>query len=309
MPADTDMPDPETIVTQADFSRALRALRERAGLTIREIAKASGMPSSTVGDYFSGRHLPIGPGLLLPVLRACGDADAGRAAAWKAALARVRRPPGRRPGTPYRGLARFEREHARWFSGREDITELLAAMAAEPSGLPLMLVGPSGAGKSSLLRAGLLPRLPGAGAPAAAGPVPAGGGQVLVFEPTPDPAADFRARLAPLAGGEGRVTVIVDQFEAVFTQCEDEEKQREFIRIVCDLARGTLVILALRAGFYDHAIRHPGLAAALQQRQVVLGPMSPGQLRRAITRPGGAAPGARNRPRCHGGVTFRGPAV
>ena len=30
----------------------------RAGLTVREVAKRSGIPVSTAGDYFSGRHLP-----------------------------------------------------------------------------------------------------------------------------------------------------------------------------------------------------------------------------------------------------------
>ena len=86
-------------------------------------------------------------------------------ARWKSALQRARRPPGRRPGgaeAPYRGLARFEREDARWFFGREDVTDLLAVtLADEDRPLPLVLVGPSGAGKSSVLRAGLIPRLAG----------------------------------------------------------------------------------------------------------------------------------------------------
>ena len=50
------------------------------------------------------------------------------------ALQRAKRPPGRRPGgadAPYRGLAKFEREDSRWFFGREDVTDLLAAMADE----------------------------------------------------------------------------------------------------------------------------------------------------------------------------------
>ena len=94
------------------------------------------------------------------------------------AVQRARRPPGRRPGgadAPYRGLARFEPEDARWFFGREDVTDLLAGLADEEEPLPLVLVGASGAGKSSLLRAGLMPRLTGpvgllepAGAPLAA---------------------------------------------------------------------------------------------------------------------------------------------
>ena len=51
------------------------------------------------------------------------------------------------------------------------------------------------------------------------------------------------------------------------------------------LAKAALVILALRADFYTHALRYPGLAAALQSRHVVLGPMTAEQVRRAITEP------------------------
>jgi transcriptional regulator with XRE-family HTH domain len=212
----------EQIECQPDFERELTALRERAGLRIREVGRLSGIPVSTVGDYFSGRHLPADRQQLIRILEVCGETDPDRIAWWEAALQRVRRLPGRRTGTPYRGLARFERQDARWFFGREDVTEQLVALAAESAALPLVLGGPSGAGKSSLLRAGLLPRLSELAevAPEIAGPV-------IVLEPTATPVADLKARLAELAvrpnGAEGgRPAVIVDQFEAVFTQCRDE---------------------------------------------------------------------------------------
>jgi WD40 repeat protein/transcriptional regulator with XRE-family HTH domain len=276
---------PEQIESQADFGRGLTALRERGGLRIREVARASGIPVSTVGDYFSGRHLPADRQQLIRILKVCGETDPSRAAQWEAALQRVRRAPGRRTGTPYRGLARFELEDARWFFGREDVTQLLASLAAESSTLPLMLVGPSGAGKSSLLRAGLLPRLSelAAVAPGIAGPV-------TVLEPTATPLDDLKVRLADLTSDPesaegGRPAVIVDQFEAVFTRCPDEAQRRDYIAELCELAETALVILALRADFYDHAIRYPGLASALQSRQVVLGPMTAEQVRRAITEP------------------------
>ena len=77
----------------------------------------------------------------------------------------------------------------------------------------------------------------------------------------------------------------MDQFEAVFTQCQDESERAEFVAEVCELAKASLVVLALRADFYQHALRYPGLAAALQSRHVVLGPMTAEQVRRAITEP------------------------
>lgn len=60
---------------------------------------------------------------------------------------------------PYRGLASYRQQDARWFFGRERSTDALVAQlrAAEPTGGLVMLVGASGAGKSSLLNAGLVP--------------------------------------------------------------------------------------------------------------------------------------------------------
>ena len=45
------------------------------------------------------------------------------------------------------------------------------------------------------------------------------------------------------------------------------------------------MVLALRADFYDRALRHPKLARALQERQVVVVPMTRHEVRRAIVEP------------------------
>jgi WD40 repeat protein/transcriptional regulator with XRE-family HTH domain len=268
-------PDPDRIATLQDFGHELTMLRTCARLTVRQVARAAGLPASTAGDYFSGRHLPADgrPEQLLGILSACGVTDPAVQEQWVGAAQRARRPPGRRPGggeVPYRGLARFEREDARWFFGREDATERLAAMAGEPAQLPLVLVGPSGAGKSSLLRAGLMPRLAG----------PAG-----LMEPGDAPLAALSALLAQFRADAAAPVIIVDQLEVVFTQCEDEGERREFVTRLCELAATTLVVVALRADFYGQALRYPGLASALQARQVVLSPMTEAQVRRAITGP------------------------
>jgi WD40 repeat protein/transcriptional regulator with XRE-family HTH domain len=296
--------DPDRIATQQDFGRELTAVRTHAGLTVRQVARAAGLPVSTTGDYFSGRHLPgnAQPDQLIRMLQACGVTEEAEQARWLDALRRARRSPGRKvpADAPYRGLARFEPEDARWFFGREEIADRLAELAgggpahnaiSEPGGpahrsewadgLPLVLVGPSGSGKSSLLRAGLIPRL---------------SEPSIILDPTAASGSALRTRLAELTRPGGSASsldlaspeapaVIVDQFEAVFTHWRDEADQRAFIAELCESARSGLVVLALRADFYEHALRYPGLARALQARQVVLGSMTAGQVRRAITEP------------------------
>ena len=65
-------------------------------------------------------------------------------------------------GSPFRGLAPFEAEHAAVFFGRDRLIDEARRrfVAAAERGAPfLLIVGASGAGKSSLARAGLIPRL------------------------------------------------------------------------------------------------------------------------------------------------------
>jgi WD40 repeat protein/transcriptional regulator with XRE-family HTH domain len=311
MSLEQETQDLERIASTADFVRELRALRERAGLTIREVAKAAGTPLSTTGDCFSGKHLPLDREQFARIIGACGETEPERVEAWQEALARLRRAPGRRGGAPYRGLARFDAADERLFFGREDITELLALLAQQPSDLPLMLVGASGAGKSSLLGAGLLPRLRAAAEARAAG----SGARVMSYDLTVTGVARLTALLTAAAAGQepeaaagagpqpaasawglpaagsawGRAAeppaVIVDQFEAVFTLCPDAEARGALISALCALAERTLVVLALRADFYGEAIRYPRLLRALQERHVVLGPMNAEQVRRAVVEP------------------------
>jgi WD40 repeat protein len=346
-------PDPQNIATQQDFGRELSLARQRAGLTVREVARAAALPASTAGDYFSGRHLPPAsqPGLLPEILSACGESDPARVREWTSALARARRAPGRRASgarPPYRGLASFEQEDASVFFGRAEITERLAALATGVAAVPLMVVGPSGSGKSSLLRAGLIPRLlagPVTGSQNGAGAGPGEAGRPLaLFTPGVSPLAELAEQLSLLAAagpgtdagpgtaagpgteagpgtdaGPGTAAgpsaqtagdieaalrddpasaarliprgmargpfVVVDQFEEIFTGCRDEEQRQAFIKALCALSGRVVVVLALRADFYDRALRYPELAAALQERQVVLGPMSQAQVRSAIVEP------------------------
>jgi WD40 repeat protein/transcriptional regulator with XRE-family HTH domain len=328
IPIERNDPDPDLVATQRDFGRELTLARQRAGLTIRDVARATRLPVSTVGDYFSGSHLPPAgqPQLLEEILRVCGETDKSRVQKWADALSRARRAPGKRAAratAPYLGLASFEPEDAPLFFGRAQLTEQLVAMAtrtAEVRGVPLTVVGPSGSGKSSLLRAGLIPRLlagdPSPGAPRSpAGPAPAARTFILLT-PSSRPLRDLAARLSELiARGGGAApdpdeieamlrrdpaggatlpltgsaaagpVIVVDQLEAVFTDCPDEDERRAFISAICALSGPAVVAVALRSDFYDRALRYPDLARALAGRQIVVGPMTRAEIRAAITEP------------------------
>ncbi len=103
--------------------------------------------------------------------------------------------------SPYRGLGAFEEQDAAFFFGRETaITQLLERMArlADGSGL-LVVSGVSGAGKSSLLRAGVLPRIRGAGLASAPG---SASWPCLVFTPGRAPLDELALRAGLLAGAD-----------------------------------------------------------------------------------------------------------
>ena len=171
--------------------------------------------------------------------------------------------------SPYRGLGAFEERDAPFFFGREAVaTDVLERMSRCVDGPGLLVVsGVSGAGKSSLLRAGVLPRMRGAGLASVPG---AASWPCLVFTPGRAPLDELAVRVASLAGtdagtvrhalaldpagfaltarqaalaqpaGPGRdprgrmeqslrLLIVVDQFEQMFTQCPDEEQRQMFI--------------------------------------------------------------------------------
>ncbi|MGE5156004.1 MAG: tetratricopeptide repeat protein [Betaproteobacteria bacterium] len=88
--------DPGRVVTKRDFARELSELREDAGVTVRQVASAVRAASSTVGGYFSGKHLPAPrpADLLDRILAACGVVDAAEVDRWRQALRRARRGTG-----------------------------------------------------------------------------------------------------------------------------------------------------------------------------------------------------------------------
>ncbi|MDT4918987.1 MAG: hypothetical protein QOH89_3687, partial [Pseudonocardiales bacterium] len=167
--------------------------------------------------------------------------------------------------SPYRGLLAFEPDDRRFFFGREDVVDEIVSRLAP--GRLLAVVGASGSGKSSVLSAGV------AGA-ALAGAID-GVRSAVVIKPGPEP----RLELAD----DPQVLVIVDQFEELYTLCDDPERREEFIDHL--LALRSPVAIGVRADLYGRLSGHAALARAVADNQLLLGPMGDAELERAITEP------------------------
>jgi WD40 repeat protein len=86
----------------------------------------------------------------------------------------------------------------------------------------------------------------------------------------------------------GRQVLVVDQFEEVFTLCSDEDERAAFVEQLVQIAGNpddAVVVLGLRGDYYGHCGAYPELAQLLSANQVLVGPMSADELRRAIELP------------------------
>jgi WD40 repeat protein len=224
-------------------------------------------------------------------------------------------------GSPYRGLSAFEASDVALFFGRDAaIAQVMDRMARcmDTAGV-LVVSGVSGAGKSSLLRAGVLPLMQRQGLPSA--PLAAAWPRIL-FTPTAQPLNELAVRVASLARTDaalvrtglgadpalfpltarqaaaaqapgiagGRLLLVIDQFEQVFTQCEDEAERRAFITALHAAASGTaappaaLVVLGVRADFEARCADYAELADPVQDRYLLTA-MTETELRATITEP------------------------
>jgi WD40 repeat protein/class 3 adenylate cyclase len=166
---------------------------------------------------------------------------------------------------PYRGLPAFEPEDRDFFFGREDVVADLIGRLA-PGSL-VAVVGASGSGKSSVLRAGVI-------AAVRAREVP-GIERACLLTPGRAPALEIDRGPTEL--------VVIDQFEELFTQCDDADRRLAFIDAL--LAARSPVAIGVRADMYGRVGAHPALARAVAANQVLLGAMTQPELERAVTEP------------------------
>ena len=197
-------------------------------------------------------------------------------------------------------------------------SELLAALQNQHF---LAVIGASGSGKSSLVRAGLIPALRSQPAlqrqhwhvqiiAPTAHPLESLALALTREQPSVTAAAtlldDLRRDLRSFylycrrQFADQHLLLIVDQFEELFTLCQDKNERRRFIDCLLEAispanvpanaqsnSTGSAVtlVITLRADFYAHCAEFDTLRQALERRQKYIGAMSLDELRRAIEEP------------------------
>ncbi len=307
------MPRPERPLDPGDdpllgFAADLRRLREKAGNpTYRELGRRAHYSAGTLSEAAGGKKMPS-LAVALAYVRACDGPEAEWEARWHDVTERTRLGFGDSPvvplngeSAPYIGLTAFGPDDASRFFGRERLVEKLVTRLSGQRFLAVL--GASGSGKSSLLRAGMLPAVgeeavtllmtPGSRPlqecavqfGAALGLAPGG----LLTEFTEHPRNLGLAARQLVADREGDVVLVVDQFEEVFTLCQDAGERAAFLSALVTATTGpqsrTRVVLGIRTDFYTHCARHPELVEAMQDAQILVGPMTTEELRQAISRP------------------------
>ncbi|MBT9312732.1 nSTAND1 domain-containing NTPase [Leptothoe kymatousa] len=217
---------------------------------------------------------------------------------------------------PYKGLEFFDcnGEDPKYFFGREKLIGQLLDQVR--TGNFMALVGASGNGKSSVLRAGLIHRL-------SQGRRIAGSDrwQILITRPDVHPMQNLAAAFVPEGGSqldraealgraagllkEGaaglqrlvqasraeRIILVIDQFEEVFTRCNNAEEREQFFNCLMGALQETgeklCLIIAMRADFVGKCLEqdYGGLAQRVQDHMVSVLPLNSEELKEAICKP------------------------
>jgi energy-coupling factor transporter ATP-binding protein EcfA2 len=211
---------------------------------------------------------------------------------------------------PWLGLAPYDIRHKDTFFGRRAASERLAARVlgrpASPSQpeIPaerfIVVTGPSGIGKSSLVKAGLLPRLPEdmrvvivrpGTAPFAT--LAAALSEVQSQHPQPFDASALRTNPHALAqwtrsqAADGEILLVVDQAEELITMNRDEEIVRVYLEQIADSLNANerlRILFTVRSEFEPQFAQSP-LAGRWPSARYLVPQMTQDELRRVIEGP------------------------
>jgi WD40 repeat protein/DNA-binding SARP family transcriptional activator len=220
---------------------------------------------------------------------------------------------------PYRGLAAFREQDQPFFFGREHFVQQLLD-AVRTRRMAAVIIGSSGSGKSSVVAAGLIPVLRSEG-----------DWRIVELRPGADPFHALAAALLPLLepdlsesdsliesqklasvlndgtlplhhlldriqkkpDAEAKCLLFIDQFEELYTLCQEPEIRHIFLARLQDVINVQRVrrdqrlalLLTMRADFMGQALSFRPFADLLQSSAVMLGPMRRDELRAAIEKP------------------------
>ncbi|MDQ7026951.1 MAG: protein kinase [Anaerolineae bacterium] len=209
---------------------------------------------------------------------------------------------------PYKGLRAFQEADAADFFGREALINALRERLQEQHFVAV--VGPSGSGKSSVVRAGLIPRIrmgtlasgevcfvanfmPGVN------PLQALENALIKVSPVSLPNLQEQLQSSErgliwavntiLQNTKGSLLLVIDQFEEIFLQLEDESQREHFLNLLYHAAiekdSPLRIILTMRADFYDRPLLYEGFGSLIEQHTQLVLPLNAEEIERAIVAP------------------------
>ena len=208
--------------------------------------------------------------------------------------------------SPYKGLKRFNDTDKNLFFGREKLTTKLIE-AVNQNNL-LLVLGASGSGKSSVVRAGVMTQIDSRSTNAY---------EACLFIPNRDPFVSWHRSLLSanqeiftesevefiLQGKEDTFNqaitllkskhspwlMVIDQFEELFTICQNLETRRNFIQGMMQIAQdpdpSIKLILTMRSDFIEEFSAYPQFAELAEKNINLVADMQPEELRQAIEQP------------------------
>jgi WD40 repeat protein len=194
-------------------------------------------------------------------------------------------PPLDDANNPWMGLRPYGSEQASLLFGRDECIQAIVDRITDCDRPRLIaVIGASGTGKSSVVKAGVLPRLENPPEEQRAEI----GDWTVIHAPRLDsePVQGLRKAAAELDDAPGRRLLFIDQFEELYTQCQDPALREAFLAQILGLIEQSVtVVLTLRSDFEPQPRRSEALGAVWEDARIVVPPFSGEDFRQCIEGP------------------------